>query len=112
MPANYTYVPDLLKEARIPEAGCLSRTLHNDDEVRILIYGFAIGEELADHFSPTAAVLHFLQGEAEVTINGDQMSAKPGTLIHMSPNLSHGIIARTPLIMVQTLLKFTRVAHG
>jgi hypothetical protein len=50
---NYTVVENLLQEVEIPKDGTLSRTLHRDDRVKIVVFGFAGGQELSQH---TAAV--------------------------------------------------------
>ncbi len=40
-----------------PESGTLSRTLHSDDDVRVVVFGFAEGEELTEHTSSRPAVI-------------------------------------------------------
>ena len=49
---NYTLIPNLSDEVQIPENGILSRTLYNDDHVKILVFGFAAGQELSAHTPP------------------------------------------------------------
>jgi quercetin dioxygenase-like cupin family protein len=51
-----------------------------------------------------AAVMHFLLGEARVTL-GDETLEKPGTWVHMPAGMRHSITANTPVIMLLTLLK-------
>jgi quercetin dioxygenase-like cupin family protein len=50
-------------------------------------------------------VLHFLQGEATVTLGDDRHDARPGTWVHMPTGLRHGIQAKTPVVMLLMLLK-------
>ncbi len=45
-----------------------SRTLYSDDRLKAVLFGFARGEELSEHTASTRAGLHFLQGEAKLTI--------------------------------------------
>jgi quercetin dioxygenase-like cupin family protein len=54
------------------------------------------------------AVLHFLQGEAKLTLGDDTLEAKPGTWVHMPAGLKHGILARTPVVMLLLLLRELR----
>jgi hypothetical protein len=49
MTTAFTYFRDLAKEAQPLEKGILSRTLHNDERVKAVIFGFAPGEELSEH---------------------------------------------------------------
>ena len=101
----YTHINDLAKEAQPPEKGILSHTLYNDDRVKAVIFGFALGEELSEHTASMPAILHFLQGEATVTLGGETVEAKSGTWVHMPTGLKHSITAKTPVVMLLVLLK-------
>jgi quercetin dioxygenase-like cupin family protein len=104
-PAKYVLIPDIISEVSIPENGILSRTLQNDHRSKLVVFGFAPGQELSAHTAPMPAVLWFVQGEAELRLGNDVVQARPGTIVHMPPQLEHGIKAQTPTIMVLTLLK-------
>jgi quercetin dioxygenase-like cupin family protein len=105
MSGAYTHIQDLAKEAQPPASGILSRTLLKDERVKVEIFGFAQGEELSEHTSSIPAILHFIQGEARLTLGDDAFDAKPGTWAHMPAGLRHSIQARTPLVMLLVLLK-------
>jgi len=45
-----------------PGKGILSRTLFNDDRLKVVGFGFAQGEELSEHTASMPAILLFLQG--------------------------------------------------
>jgi quercetin dioxygenase-like cupin family protein len=87
MTLHYSLISDLAKEVQPPDKGILSRTLFNDDRLKVVLFGFAQGEELSEHKASTPAVLHFLQGEATVTLGDDRHEAKPGTWVHMPTGL-------------------------
>ena len=40
----YTLIPDLASRAEVPEAGTLSRVLHQDERVRLVLFAFDAGE--------------------------------------------------------------------
>ncbi len=101
----YTYIADLCEEITIPENGILSRTLQNDDRSKVVGFGFAPGQELSAHTAPMPAVLYFVRGEAELRLGEDQLEAKAGTVVHMPPQLEHGIRAKSPLVMLLVLIK-------
>jgi quercetin dioxygenase-like cupin family protein len=90
MTARYSNFDDVAKALQPPDKGILSRTLFNDDRLKAVIFGFAQGEELSEHTASTPAVLHFLQGEAKLTLGDDTLDAKPGTWVHMPTGLRHG----------------------
>jgi quercetin dioxygenase-like cupin family protein len=106
--SEYTLFLDLAKETQPPDKGILSRTLYNDDRLKAVAFGFAQGEELSEHTASMPAVLHFLQGEAKLTLGEDTVEAMPGTWVHMPAGLKHSIKAKTPVAMLLLLLKEAR----
>ena len=105
MTDNYTHFLDLAEQAEPPRDGILSRTLLNEDHLKVVIFGFGQGEELSEHTASMPAVLHFLQGTASLTLGDERVEAQPGTWIHLPPNLKHSIVATTPLVVMLLLLK-------
>jgi quercetin dioxygenase-like cupin family protein len=108
MATTYTHFSDLAKEVQPPDKGILSRTLFNDDRLKAVLFGFAQGEELSEHTASMPAVLHFLQGEAKLTLGDDTVEAQPGTWVHMPTGLRHSIQAKSPVVMLLLLLKEAR----
>jgi quercetin dioxygenase-like cupin family protein len=102
---NYTFLANLKEELALPEKGILSRVLHKDDKANITLFGFSKGEELSAHSAPTPAILYFLEGEAEVQLGEDKVSAQPGSFVYMPPMLPHGICAKTPLKLLLIQIK-------
>ncbi len=105
MTTSYTHFGDLAREVPPPDKGILSRTLFSDDRLKAVAFGFAQGEELSEHTASMPAVLHFLQGEARLTLGDDTLEAKPGTWAHMPKGLRHSVRATTPVVMLLLLLK-------
>jgi quercetin dioxygenase-like cupin family protein len=105
MVTTYTLINDLTKEIQPPDKGILSRTLFNDDRLKAVLFGFGRGEELSEHTASMPAVLHFLQGEAKLTLGADTVEAGPGTWIHMPKGLQHSVQAETPVVMLLLLVK-------
>jgi quercetin dioxygenase-like cupin family protein len=106
--SEYTQFLDLAKEVQPPDKGILSRTLFSDDRVKAVAFGFAQGEELSEHTASMPAILHFLQGEAKLTLGDDTVEAQSGTWVHMPKGLRHSIQAKTPVVMLLLLLKEAR----
>ena len=101
----YSLLANLKTEIEPPADGTLSRTVHQDSRLKAVLFGFAAGQELSEHTASTPAIMHFLSGEADVTLGSDRVSASEGTWIHMPPELPHSIRARTKVIMLLLLLK-------
>ena len=101
----YAFFSDLAQETQPPDKGILSRTLHNDERVKAVIFGFAQGEELSEHTASMPAIVQFIRGEATLTLGADTHAAQPGTWVHMPAGLTHSIRATTPVVMLLLLLK-------
>lgn len=102
---SYSYIPDLLKQVQIPPDGTLSRTLHNDEQMKVVLFGFSAGQELSEHTSSMPAILHVLSGETRLKLGDDTVEAKTGDWIRMSAGLRHSVYAKTPLVLLLVLVK-------
>lgn len=101
MSLPYTYIANLAEQVPdIPADSIVSRTVYSDDRLKTILFAFAPGQELSEHTSARTAILHFVQGEAELTLGQDRMTARAGTWVHMTPHLPHSIVAKTPVLML------------
>lgn len=94
-------------KALVPEIAAdsiVSRTVSNAHGVRIVLFGFAPGQELSEHTSTRRALMQFLQGEAEVTLGTEHFTAQAGALAVMEPNLPHSIRALTTTLMLLIMI--------
>jgi quercetin dioxygenase-like cupin family protein len=105
MDAEYTFVGDLANELDIPKDGILSRILLKNEHVNVTIFGFDAGQELSEHTASTPATIYILRGEADLTLGGDQQQARPGTWVYMPARMPHSLSAKTPVVMLLTLVK-------
>lgn len=103
-PPPYTHLPDLGLSVEIPPDGTLSRTLYSDASIKVVIFGFDAGQELSEHTASRPALLQVVTGEARLTLGTDTHEAHPGSWVHMPAGLPHSVSARTPLILLLTLL--------
>jgi quercetin dioxygenase-like cupin family protein len=105
MSKSYTHLADIIREVEPPADGTLSRTLHQDERLKAVLFGFAAGQELSEHTASTPAIMHFLKGRAAVTLGDDHMEVEAGCWIHMTAGLRHSIRTHTPVVMLLLLLK-------
>ena len=68
MNGNYIFVRDAREQARVPENGILSQTIQSDEKTKVILFGFAAGQELSAHTAPFPATLTFLRGEASLRL--------------------------------------------
>ena len=95
----------LAEETKFASNGIVSRTLLSTDTTRVVLFGFAEGQELTEHTSTQQAVIQILSGECEFSLAGEPRLVKAGSLIYMPPNLRHAVKATKPFSMLLTLTK-------
>jgi quercetin dioxygenase-like cupin family protein len=98
-------IVDLRAPVETPDDGIVSRAIYNDDDVRVVHFSFAPGQQLSDHTAPMPVTLEVVEGEATITLGDDVIEGRPGTWLHMPANTPHSVVARTPLVLLLTLLK-------
>ena len=100
---TYSVIENLLNAVEVPKDGTLSRTLHRDDHVKVVLFGFAGGQELSQHTAAVPAMLEIVRGDARVTLDGEEKELSAGSWVFMDANLPHAIYARTEVIMLLTM---------
>ncbi|TVR90557.1 MAG: cupin [Trueperaceae bacterium] len=92
----------------IPEQSIVSRQVVNDELVKVTLFGFAAGQELSEHTASKPAILQVVSGEGTFGLGAEVMEVGPGSWTHMAPHLPHTVTARTPLVLLLTMLKGPR----
>jgi len=105
MDLNPSQVVNLATAVEPPADGIISRTIYNDEQLKAVAFGFGAGQELSEHTASRPAIMHFLSGEADVTLGREPLAATAGTWVHMPAGLSHSIVAKMPTVMLLLLLK-------
>jgi len=96
-------VLSLAEETRFAPNGIVSRTLMRTPHSRMVLFGFAEGQELTEHTSTQHAVIQILSGECDFSLAGKPHALKAGDLLYMPPNLAHAVKATTQFSMLLTL---------
>ncbi len=106
MSQAHTYFADLIREmGEVAPDSIVSRTLYSDEALKVILFGFAPGQELSEHTASMPAVIHILDGKARLTLGGDDRSAGPGTWARMPAGMPHSVHAETRVVMLLLLLK-------
>jgi len=103
---TFDYLENLMAmQQDLPSDSILSRTLMQNEDVRVILFQFAPGQELSEHTASKPALLHFLNGQARVTLGEESKYAEPNTFIYMEPHLPHSIVAETQVSMLLIMLE-------
>jgi len=95
----------LPNETQFAANGIVSRTVLRSPNSRMVLFGFAEGQELTEHTSTQYAVVQMLSGECEFSLAGKPHPMKAGDLLYLPPNLRHAVKATTQFSMLLTLSK-------
>lgn len=102
---EHTSCASLSDQVNIVENSTVSKTVHQSDRVKAVLFGFAAGQELSEHTARVPAIMHILEGQAHVTLGEDSVEASAGFWVHMDAHLPHSISARTDTKMLLTMLR-------
>lgn len=94
----------LADETQFASDGIVSKTLFSSGAQRVILFGFAAGQELSEHTSTSHALVQILSGTSEWTLRDETRTLKSGDLLYMPPGLRHSLRATEPFSMLLTLL--------
>ena len=88
-------IQELRKEVEISKDGTLSRTIHQDERVKVVLFGFAGGQEMSRHTAASAAIVQIIRGQIRFTLDGEAPELTTGSWVFMAANVPHALYART-----------------
>ena len=103
--AGAAKILSLAAETKFAANGIVSRTLLRTATSRVVLFGFAEGQELTEHTATQPAVIQILSGEGEFSLAGKLHNLKTGALLYLPPNLPHAVKATTQFSMLLTFSK-------
>ena len=87
------------------EGSVVSRQITKSDAGNVTLFAFDVGQELSEHTAPFDALVHILDGEAEVRLAGVPYNLTAGDAIVMPANVPHALTARTRFKMLLTMIR-------
>jgi quercetin dioxygenase-like cupin family protein len=103
---DFLHIPDLNRLVKdVQPDSIFSRTIYNDNGVKIVLFAFADGQSLSEHTSASRAFIHVIHGEAEITIQDFSDTAGPGAWFYLPPEIPHSVSAHSEMHMLLYLIK-------
>jgi len=87
------------------EGGVVSRQITKADAGNVTLFAFDAGQELSEHTAPFDALLHVLEGQAEVTVGKKTSLLKSGDAIVLPSGVPHGVRAPQRFKMLLTMIR-------
>lgn len=83
----------------------VSKTLIKKEIGTITLFAFDQGQGLSEHTAPFDAVVHLLDGTAEIAIGGRTQTVNAGEMLIMPANVAHALQARERFKMLLVMIR-------
>ena len=87
------------------EGSVVSRQITKAEAGNVTLFAFDQDQELSEHTAPFDALVHLLEGEAEVRISGQPFHLKTGDAIIMPAAEPHALHATQRFKMLLTMIR-------
>ncbi len=87
------------------EGSVVSRQITKEEAGNVTLFAFDAGQELSEHTAPFDALVHVLEGEAQVRIAGQPYALAAGDVIIMPHNQPHAVKAVKRFKMLLTMIR-------
>ena len=87
------------------DGSVVSRQITKADAGNVTLFAFDKDQGLSEHTAPFDALVHILEGEAQVTISGKASDLKAGDAIIMPANEPHALKANQKFKMLLTMIR-------
>ena len=87
------------------EGSVVSRQITKADAGNVTLFAFDEGQELSEHTAPYDALLHLLDGQAEIRISGQPYDLNAGEAIILPANAPHAVKAKMKFKMLLTMIR-------
>jgi quercetin dioxygenase-like cupin family protein len=91
--------------ASYQDGAVVSRVLLKRAGGTVTFFAFDAGQGLSEHTAPFDAIVHILEGEAEITIAGQTVNIVPGQMVLMPAHQPHAVAATTRFKMLLTMIR-------
>ena len=87
------------------DGSVVSRQITKADAGNVTLFAFDQDQELSEHTAPFDALVHVLDGEAEIRISGKGFELKTGDAIILPADEPHAVKASTRFKMLLTMIR-------
>ena len=87
------------------DGSVVSRQITKAEAGNVTLFAFDKDQELSEHTAPFDALVHVLDGHAEIQISGKAFHLKTGEAIIMPANEPHAVKAVTRFKMLLTMIR-------
>ena len=103
--AQKSQVLNLESMAAYQDDSVVSRQITKTEAGNVTLFAFDTGQGLSEHTAPFDALVHILEGEADISISGKSFQLKAGEAIIMPANEPHALKATKRFKMLLTMIR-------
>jgi quercetin dioxygenase-like cupin family protein len=103
--ASKSEILALVEMVGYQDAAVVSRQIIKGDAGNVTLFAFDKDQGLSEHTAPFDALVHILEGEAQVSISGKLFDLKTGDAIIMPANEPHALKATQKFKMLLTMIR-------
>jgi quercetin dioxygenase-like cupin family protein len=96
---------DLAAYVEYQTGAVVSRQVIKSAGGNITLFAFDAGQELSQHTAPFDALVHVLDGEADIIISSQLFQLKAGNGIILPANAPHALLANKKFKMLLTMIR-------
>ena len=86
------------------QGSVVSRQIIKQDRGNVTLFAFDESQGLTEHTSPFDALVHVIEGEAQITISSMPLRVRTGEMVLMPANQPHALTAITKFKMLLTMI--------
>ena len=87
------------------ERAVVSRTIIDEEKGTVTLFAFWEEQGLSEHTAPFNALVHILEGKAEITISGEPLDVEAGEIVIMPANEPHSLKVKKKCKMLLIMIR-------
>ena len=95
----------LIDLADYQDGSVVSKQIIKKDTGNVTFFAFDEGQGLSEHTAPFDALVHIIDGEAEITIDHNPITVAAGEMVIMPANKTHALKAIRRFKMILIMIK-------
>ena len=103
--APVAQILNLTEMVAYQDGSVVSRQVTKSDTGNVTLFAFDTGQGLSEHTAPFDALVHILDGRADIFISGEQFTLENGQAIIMPANQPHALKAPERFKMLLTMIR-------
>lgn len=99
------FVDGIAQDLPVTASATTSRSLVDNDQVRVVMFAFDVGEELTEHTAALPVVVQVVTGALRFEVAGETRELSAGDVVYLAANEPHSLQALEPCLMSLVMIR-------